>query len=66
MNIFSKVMNRKGNKLNVEQEAKFTTQKGNISPNKDDKYKYLNYHTYSKKMEGFIDIQIKNIHQVIN
>lgn len=49
MNIFSKVMNRKGNKLNVEQEAKFTTQKGNISPSKDDKYKYLNYHTYSKK-----------------
>lgn len=49
MNILSKVMNKSGEKFDISHEAKFTTQKKNISKEKTEKFRYLNYHTYSKK-----------------
>jgi len=49
INILNKVMQKNGDKFDIQHEAKFTTQKGNISPNKDNIFKYLNYHTFSKK-----------------
>ncbi len=49
MQIFYKMMKKIGNKFDIQHEAKFTTQKKNISENKSEIFKYLNYHTFSKK-----------------
>ena len=49
INILNKVINKDGEKFDVQLEAKLSTEKKNISKNKDNIYKYLNLHTYSKK-----------------
>ena len=49
MTILNKVIVKSGDKFDIEHEVKFTTQKKNISANKDNVFKYLNYHTLSKK-----------------
>lgn len=49
INILNKIVNKNGNKFDVQLEAKLSTEKKNISKNKDDIFQYLNLHTYSKK-----------------
>ncbi len=49
INILNKVINKNGNKFDVQLEAKLSTEKKNISKNKDDVFKYINLHTFSKK-----------------
>ena len=49
INILNKIINKKGEKFDVQLEAKLSTEKKNIAKIKDDTFEYLNLHTYSKK-----------------
>ena len=49
ISIINKVINTGGEKFDVQLESKLSTEKKNISINKDEEFKYLNLHTYSKK-----------------
>ena len=49
MSIFEKVLNKLGDKLDVQLESKFSTTKKNISVQKTNEYIYLNSHSLSMK-----------------
>jgi hypothetical protein len=49
LNIIQKMINKNGDKFDVQLESKLNTEKKNISKDKSDEFKYLNLHTYSKK-----------------
>ena len=49
LSIINKMINKKGEKLNVQLESKFSTSKKNIQIEKTEEYKFRNIHTNHKK-----------------
>jgi len=49
MNIFEKILNKEGDKFDVQLESKLSTSKKNIIIDKNEEFKYLNLHSLSKK-----------------
>ena len=65
MNIFNKVCRASDIKFDVQLEAKLSTEKKNISKEKNSEFKYLNLHTYSKK-KGYIYRYSNKLHPSYN